>query len=112
MLLPLVLFIASLPAAFEMAKSSNAYKLDIGNTKTPDARQQIKNWVTAAVYPAIDFDKGGFLWCNGTIVHYDSFLNGLVRNHKEAMNNGEDYSWDLITYKAILDDGKPLWPSR
>ena len=38
------------------------------NTKTPDARQQIKNWVTAAVYPAIDFDKGGFLWCNGTIV--------------------------------------------
>ena len=28
------------------------------------------------------------------------------------MNNGEEYSWDLITYKAILDDGKPLWPSR
>ena len=46
------------------------------NTKTPEARLQIKNWVTAAVYPAIDFDKKGFLWCNGTIVHYDSFLNG------------------------------------
>ena len=68
------------------------------NTKTPEARQQIKNWVTAAVYPAIDFDKGGFLWCNGTIVHYDSFLNGLVKNHQEAQNNGEEYSWDLITY--------------
>ena len=26
------------------------------NTKTPEARQQIKNWVTAAVYPAIDLD--------------------------------------------------------
>ena len=39
------------------------------NTKTPDARRQIKEWVTAAVYPAIDFDKNGFLWCNGTVVH-------------------------------------------
>ena len=27
------------------------------NTKTPDSRRQIKEWVTAAVYPAIDFDK-------------------------------------------------------
>jgi hypothetical protein len=27
------------------------------NTKTPDSRQNIKDWVTAAVYPAIDFDK-------------------------------------------------------
>ena len=82
------------------------------NTKTPEARKQIKDWVTAAVYPAIDFDKGGFLWCNGTIVHYDSFLNELVRNHQMATNNGEEFSWDLITHKAILDNGTPLWPSR
>ena len=27
------------------------------NTKTPEARLQIKNWVTAAVYPAIDLIK-------------------------------------------------------
>ena len=54
------------------------------NTKTPEGRQQIKNWVTAAVYPAIDFDKKGFLWCNGTIVHYDSFLNGIVKEHNNA----------------------------
>ena len=82
------------------------------NTKTPESRQQIKDWVTAAVYPAIDFDKGGFLWCNGTVVHYDSFLNGLVKNHQQAENTGEEYSWDIVTYKAILDNGKPLWPSR
>tara|TARA_R100000781_G_scaffold22180_1_gene16528 strand:- start:781 stop:1632 length:852 start_codon:yes stop_codon:yes gene_type:complete len=82
------------------------------NTKTPEGRQQIKNWVTAAVYPAIDFDKNGFLWCNGTIVHYDSFLNGLVREHDNAKKSGEDFSWDVVTYKAILDDGTPLWPSR
>tara|TARA_R100000315_G_scaffold58456_1_gene33587 strand:+ start:1053 stop:2621 length:1569 start_codon:yes stop_codon:yes gene_type:complete len=82
------------------------------NTKTPEARQQIKNWVTAAVYPAIDFDKNGFLWCNGTIVHYDSFLNNLVRDHQAAKQNGEEFSWDIVTYKAILDDGTSLWPSR
>ena len=82
------------------------------NTKTPDSRQNIKNWVTAAVYPAIDFDKNGFLWCNGTIVHYDSFLNNIVRSYQDAGKTGEEYSWDVLTYKAILDNGKPLWPSR
>jgi len=82
------------------------------NTKTPEGRLQIKNWVTAAIYPAIDFDKNGFLWCNGTIVHYDSFLNGLVREHINAEKSGEDFSWEVLTYKAILDDGTSLWPSR
>ena len=82
------------------------------NTKTPESRLQIKNWVTAAVYPAIDFDKGGFLWCNGTIVHYDSFLNGLVKNHQAAQKTGEEYSWTVETHKAIKEDGTPLWPSR
>ena len=82
------------------------------NTKTPEARQQIKNWVTAAVYPAIDFDKNGFLWCNGTIVHYDSFLNNLVRDSVAAEKNGEEFSWDILTYKAINSDGTPLWASR
>ena len=82
------------------------------NTKTPEARQHIKNWVTAAVYPAIDFDKGGFLWCNGNIVHYDSFLNNIVNLYKNAEKSGEEYSWDVVTHKAISDDGTPLWPSR
>ena len=81
------------------------------NTKTPDSRRQIKEWVTAAVYPAIDFDKQGFLWCNGTIVHYDSFLNGLVNKNQEAINTGEDFAWSVYTKKAI-EDGVPLWPSR
>ena len=81
------------------------------NTKTPDSRRQIKEWVTAAVYPAIDFDKNGFLWCNGTIVHYDSFLNGLVSKSNECEKTGEEFSWKVYTKKAI-EDGKPIWPSR
>ena len=81
------------------------------NTKTPDSRLQIKNWVTAAVFPAIDFDKNGFLWCNGTIVHWDSFLNGLVTGWRDARKSGEAYSWEVYTQKAI-EDGKSIWPSR
>ena len=81
------------------------------NTKTPEARQQIKNWVTAAVFPAIDFDKNGFLWCNGTIVHWDSFLNGLVTGARDAKKSEESYSWEVYTQKAI-GEGEPIWPSR
>ena len=81
------------------------------NTKTPDSRRQIKEWVTAAVYPAIDFDKKGFLWCNGTIVHYDSFLNGLVTKHQECLKTGEEFAWEVFTRRAI-EDGQPIWPSR
>ena len=82
-----------------------------GNTKTAEGRLGIKNWVTAAVYPAIDFDKGGFLWCNGTIVHWDSFLNNIVVSHRESKKANNDFAWKVITYKAI-EEGKPIWPSR
>ena len=81
------------------------------NTKTPDSRFNMKNWVTAAVYPAIDFDKGGFLWCNGTIVHWDSFLNNIVTGKQSADKAGKDYAWTVFTKKAI-EDGKPIWTSR
>jgi len=82
-----------------------------GNTKTAESRFAIKNWVTAAVYPAIDFDKGGFLWCNGTIVHWDSFLNNIVSSYRDAKKHDTSFAWKVITYKA-LEDGKPIWESR
>ena len=82
-----------------------------GNTKTAEGRFSIKNWVTAAVYPAIDFDKGGFLWCNGTIVHWDSFLNNIVSSNREAEKSINSFAWKVITYKAIEDE-KPIWPDR
>tara|TARA_R100001198_G_scaffold14363_1_gene6646 strand:+ start:1676 stop:3241 length:1566 start_codon:yes stop_codon:yes gene_type:complete len=81
------------------------------NTKTPDSRMQMKNWVTAAVYPAIDFDKRGFLWCNGTVVHWDSFLNNIILNKQKADKEGTPYAWEVYTKKAI-EEGKPIWESR
>ena len=44
-------------------------------------------------------------------MHYDSFLNGLVKSKQEADKTGEDYTWSVYTRKAI-EDGSPLWPSR
>ena len=81
------------------------------NTKTPDARHNMKNWVTAAVYPAIDFDKGGFLWCNGTVVHWDSFLNNIITGYAQAKKEGKEYAWSVYTKKAI-ENGRPIWESR
>ena len=82
------------------------------NTKTAEARIAIKNWVTSAVYPAIDFDKGAFLWCNGTIVHWDSLLNNILEGYRNAEKSGTKYSWHVEEYKAIQPDGSSLWESR
>ena len=38
-------------------------------------------------------------------------MNGIVKGHNAAEKTGEEFSWDVVTYKAILDDGTPLWPS-
>jgi hypothetical protein len=48
---------------------------------------------------------------NGTPVHYDSFINNLLTNHSKAKKGGVDFAWNVITYKAIIDDGSSLWPS-
>mgnify|MGYP003112416756 FL=1 len=80
------------------------------NTITPDARAKNANLVTAVVYPALE-PHTGRLRVNGTPVHYDSFINNLINNYAKATKSGEDFSWRVITYKAILPDGTPLWPS-
>ena len=80
------------------------------NTITPDARAKNANLVTAVVYPALE-PHTGRLRVNGTPVHYDSFINNLITNHAKAKKGGKDFSWKVITYKAILPDGTSLWPS-
>ena len=43
--------------------------------------------------------------------HYDSFIQKILVGHDRALKNDEDYSWKVITYKALQHDGTPLWPS-
>ena len=80
------------------------------NTITHDARAKNANLVTAVVYPALE-PHTGRLRVNGTPVHFDSFINNLLRNHEISKRKGKDFAWEVITAKAIDKKGNPLWPS-
>ncbi|QDP47175.1 MAG: putative terminase large subunit [Prokaryotic dsDNA virus sp.] len=84
---------------------------DENNTITPESRAKISNLVTAVVFPALE-PGSGRLRINGTPVHFDSFINNILIGHDKAKSQGieKDFSWKVITYKAIQDDGTPLWP--
>lgn len=83
------------------------------NTKTPERRQEIKNWIVSTVYPALEESPGreGWIWLNGTIVHYDSFLQMVVDGYRRAMDESRSYPWDVTFYKAI-ENGLSLWPEQ
>ena len=83
---------------------------DENNTITPESRAKISNLVTAVVFPALE-PHTGRLRINGTPVHFDSFINNILVNHDRAVAEGKDFSWKVITYKALQGDGTPLWPS-
>jgi len=82
---------------------------DENNTITPESRSKIANLVTAVVFPALE-PHTGRLRINGTPVHYDSFINNILTAHDRAKIENQTYSWKVVTYKAILPDGQPLWP--
>ena len=83
---------------------------DENNTITSESRSKIANLVTAVVFPALE-PKTGRLRINGTPVHYDAFITNILNGHLKAEAKGEDYSWKVITYKALQSDGTPLWPA-
>ena len=83
---------------------------DENNTVTPESRAKISNLVTAVVFPALEPGTGR-LRINGTPVHFDSFIQNILVSHDQAKKRGDKFSWKVVTYKAILDDGTPLWPS-
>ena len=83
---------------------------DENNTITAESRSKISNLVTAVVFPALE-PKTGRLRINGTPVHFDAFIQKILIGYEQAKKTGEKYSWDVITYKALQEDGTPLWPS-
>ena len=83
---------------------------DENNTVTPESRSKISNLVTAVVFPALE-PKTGRLRINGTPVHFDSFIQKILVGYDKAEKAKEDFSWKVITYKALQKDGTPLWPS-
>jgi hypothetical protein len=83
---------------------------DENNTITPESRAKISNLVTAVVFPALE-PHTGRLRINGTPVHFDSFINNILVNYDRSQAEGQDFSWKVITYKALQAGGTPLWPS-
>ena len=83
---------------------------DENNTITSESRSKISNLVTAVVFPALE-PKTGRLRINGTPVHYDSFIQKILTGNEQAKKENIPYSWKVITYKALQDDGNVLWPS-
>ena len=83
---------------------------DENNTVTPESRAKISNLVTAVVFPALEPGTGR-LRINGTPVHFDSFIQNILVGHEQAKKREEKFSWKVVTYKAIMPDGTPLWPS-
>ena len=83
------------------------------NTKTPDRRREIKEWVMSTVEPALENSAGneGSIWLIGTIVHYDSFLQSIYDGYTEATRDKRKYAWDVMYHKAIDADGNVLWSS-
>ena len=82
------------------------------NTKTPDRRREIKEWVMSTVEPALENSKEqeGSIWLIGTIVHYDSFLQGVYDGYLDGQKHGRKSAWNVMYKKAMVDD-VPLWPS-
>jgi len=83
---------------------------DENNTITPEARAKNSNLITAVVFPALE-PGSGRLRINGTPVHYDSFINNLIVNYEKSVKQGEEFSWDVVLKKAIMDDDTMLWNS-
>jgi phage terminase large subunit-like protein len=83
---------------------------DENNTLTSESRSKNANMVTAVVAPALE-PHDGRLRINGTPVHYDSFINNLIVNYEKAQSEDKDFSWKVMLYKAVHEDGEALWHS-
>ena len=83
---------------------------DENNTVTPESRSKIANLVTAVVFPALE-PSTGRLRINGTPVHFDAFITNILNGYNKSKKLGDNYSWDVVTYKALQPDGTPLWPA-
>lgn len=78
-----------------------------GNSKTPEARAQVVQWINSQVMPAGDIDmKLAFL---GTIVHPESYLASIKTL---SMFNGGRGAYYERPIARTIDGEDPAWPSR
>lgn len=89
------------------------------NTLTEESRQKNKDAIASTILPSLEETSGmeGEVWLNGTIVHFDSFLQSVYDYTREEIKNEEKPTWDLSFYRATHDGrlentSRPLWEDR
>ncbi len=75
------------------------------NVKNPRLVRGLLDWITQAVYPAID--PGGSLFIIGTILARRSALATMINSPEEPWRR-----FTRRTYRALDEAGNSLWPSR
>lgn len=75
------------------------------NVRNKDIVQQILDWVTSAVYPAIE--ARGTLMVIGTILRQRSALHLMLTSKDEPFRH-----FERRLYRALNDDGASLWEAR
>lgn len=75
------------------------------NVKNPRLVKATLDWITGAVYPAID--PGGSLFIIGTILAKKSALDIMLNSPQEPYAG-----FERRIYRALGEDGKSLWPQR
>ena len=71
----------------------------VANSKT--MRDKLDRWIKRVVFP---LGRDAKIFYIGTILHKDSVLNRFLNEFKDKPG------WYVRKFKAIKDDGTPLWP--
>lgn len=75
------------------------------NVRNPEIVEQILDWVTSAVYPAIE--ANGTLMVIGTILRQRSALHRMLTSKEEPFCH-----FERRLYRALQEDGTSLWEAR
>ena len=73
--------------------------------KSPNQVEKTLNWLTKAVYPALDPE--GSMVVIGTIISQRAALATLIHSEEEPWN-----TWSRHLFRAYTDDGQSSWPAK
>lgn len=69
-----------------------------------DRRKKFQDWWFSVVRPALSHPDKAQVFIIGTLLHQQAFLTRMV--------HGEWPDYKTVLYRAIQEDGTPLWPER
>lgn len=86
--------------------------------QSPLRRACLCRWFDRALLNALDVQTGSLIWL-GTLLHHDSVLAQLLKQHGAANSSAAcdaasapGASWRTLCLPALDEAGEPLWPQR